>query len=79
MAEMCNEGKEYACAALSAADPTLSSEDKAKLVWLAKQDVASPGSKVAKVLAPLAKAPPPRQGAPEQAPRGSRFSRTMYG
>ena len=40
MAEMCNEGTEYACSALS-------SEEGAKLAWLAKQDVASPGSKAA--------------------------------
>jgi hypothetical protein len=45
MAEMCNEGTEFACTALL-------SEDAAKLAWLAKQDVASPGSKVAALLAP---------------------------
>ena len=38
MAEMCNEGTEYACTALS-------SEEAARLAWLAKQDVASPSSR----------------------------------
>ena len=61
MAEMCNEGTEYACSALS-------SEEAAKLAWLAKQDVASPGSKVAAVVAPLAKGAPAQSGPPQMAP-----------
>ena len=54
MAEMCNEGTEYACSALS-------SEEAAKLAWLAKQAVASPGSKVAAAIGPKAAADSPMQ------------------
>ena len=57
MAEMCNEGTEYACTALS-------SEEAARLAWLAKQEVAAAGSKVAAMFAP-AEAPPPQSGSPQ--------------
>ena len=43
MAEMCNQGTDFAC-------NMLSSEDGSKLAWLLTQPVASPGSKVAAML-----------------------------
>ena len=50
VAEMCNEGKEYACAALS-------SEARAKLAWLAKQ--TAPRTFQRGVVEPFASPPPP--------------------